>query len=100
MLPAGEIVESFRHTINELDGILRYAMGKVPDGLVQFRSNRLGGEPFESPDQRMREAVIAIAALQDRLAFHFVDDKTHLFAAHFLVIEEGHEIADGLLKIN
>jgi hypothetical protein len=48
----------------------------------------------------VREAVKPITVAHDALAFHIVQNCTHLFGRIFTMIEERDETRDGALKID
>src|SRR5207248_4714679 len=75
-------------------------MGKAVNGLMQLGRQRLSREALKGRDQRMREAVRAVTVLDDVFVLHVIQDRPHLLARVFAMIQKGDELRDRALEID
>src|SRR6185312_13484921 len=75
-------------------------MSKAPDELMQLRRDRLFGKALKALDQRMREAVRPVTALQDRLALDLIQKCTDFMRRQVLMVQPLNEVGNGLVKVN
>src|SRR5580658_10958335 len=67
---------------------------------MQFGSNRFDAEPLKCGDQRMREAMQAVAVFRNAFPLHVVEHGAHLLGRKLVMIEKGNEARDRPLEIN
>src|SRR5271168_865800 len=75
-------------------------VGEAVDLRAQFIRDGMHAEVLESAEQRMREAVQAVAMRDDALTLDLVEHSPHLFGRELVMIEKRSEVGDGLLKVN
>ena len=93
-------MQGLRHFGQILDGLIGNGVGKAVNLSVQLRRDRFNAQAFEGVDQRMREAVQAIAMCHDAFALHVVEHFAHLLGRELVMIQKGNEAGDGPLEVN
>ena len=73
---------------------------KAVDLRVQLRRHRFNAQPLEGVNQRMGEAVQAVAMFHDAFALHVVENFAHLLGRELVMIEKRNEAGDGPLEVN
>ena len=59
-----------------------------------------GAQPLKRVDQRVGEAVQAVAVLHDAFALHVVEHFAHLLGRELVMIEKRNKAGDGALEVD
>ena len=100
MVTFAEILQRLWHARKNFDGMIGDLVSKAANPLMQFGSDRLDRKLLKSLDQRMREAVQAIAVLDDGFPLHVVQHQPNRLGRVFAMVEERNKLGDRPLEID
>jgi hypothetical protein len=96
----GEVGQGGGDVGEELDLLVGDGLGEAGDALVLGGGDGGVGELLEAGDERLAEAVEAVAVGADGGVFDLVEMAAHLFGGVDAVVEVGDEAGDGALEVD
>src|SRR5215831_6983799 len=95
-----QICKGIRNFRQKFDRVVFNLLRKACHLLVELGCDRERAEPFESVDERVREAVEAVSVLDDALAFDVVEDFADLVGLELVMVQEFDKARDRTLKVD
>jgi hypothetical protein len=96
----GEVGEGGGDVGEELDLLVGDGLGEAGDALVLGGGDGGVGELLEAGDERLAEAVEAVAVGADGGVLDLIEMASHLFSGMDAVVEVGDEAGDGALEVD
>jgi hypothetical protein len=96
----GEVGEGGGDAGEELDLLVGDGLGEADDALMFGRGDGGVGELLEAGDERLAEAVEAVAVGSDGGVLDLVEMAAYLFGGVDAVVEVGDEAGDGALEVD
>ena len=95
-----EILQGFGHAGENFNRMPGDLVGKAANAFVQAGRDRIDGKPLEGLNQRMREAVQAVAVPNDRFSLNVVQHHPNHFGRVFAMVEERNELGNRPFEID
>jgi len=99
-MAGGEVGEGGGDAGEKFDLLVGDGLGEAEDAFVLLRRDGLVGELLEAGDERLAEAVEAVAVGLDGGVFDAIEVATNLFRGVDAVVEVGDEGGDGSLEVD